>query len=126
MKRALLICFILISGLSFGQLKKKYYGTYRGTVPSYTIDIGSDVVPVASSEIVIQLTAENVTQQLGNVSRKGSWTVSESDKTHITLNLRLEGQLAEERLLIDKKTKKIVRLGIFPQPDALLEKDRSS
>lgn len=120
------MCFILVSGLSFGQLKKKFYGTYRGTVPGYTMDIGSDVVPVASSDIVIILTAENVTQQLGNVTKKGTWTVSESDKTQITLQLRLEGELAEERLLIDKKTKKIVRLGIFPQPDALLEKDRSS
>lgn len=120
------MCFILVSGLSFGQLKKKYYGTYRGTVPGYTLDIGSDVVPVAASDIVIQLSADEVTQQLGNVTRKGTWTVSESGKTSILLSLRLEGQLAEERLLIDKKTKKIVRLGIFPQPDALLEKERSS
>jgi hypothetical protein len=123
MKNLLVICFILLMGTAFSQtLKKKFLGTYSGTVPAYKIDIGSGVVDVAAAELTIALTADGVTQTLGKSVRKGTWRIDETEKTYYVILLRLEGQIAEERIVLQKKSKEMVREGIFPQPDALLRK----
>lgn len=123
MKNLLVISFLFLTSVAFGQsLKKKFLGTYSGTVPSYKVDIGSGVVDVASAGLTITLTAEGVTQTLGKSVRNGTWRIDETEKTYYVILLRLEGQIAEERIVLQKKSKEMVREGIFPQPDALLRK----
>ena len=108
----------------FGQhLKKKFYGTYKGVIPAYKMDIGSDVVDVASASITIVLSPEGVVQQLGNSTKNGTWKLITTEKTVYILSLRLEGQLTEEQLVLDKKTKAMIRQGFFPQPDTPLMKE---
>lgn len=124
MKNWLIICFLLVASTGFGQhLKKKFYGTYKGVVPAYKMDIGSDVVDVASASITIVLSPEGVVQQLGNSTKTGTWKIVATEKTYFVLSLRLEGQLAEEQVVLDKKTKILTRQGIFPQPDTPLVKE---
>jgi len=123
MKNWLVFCFLLIGCSTFGQhLKKKLYGTYTGTIPAYTLDIGSDVVEVLATTITIDLSEERVTQQLGKTVQQGTWEIVHSDKQVIVLSVRLEGQLTEEVLTLYKKTKTINREGIFPQPTSELTK----
>jgi len=124
MKNWLVMCFLLIGcSTSFGQhLKKKLYGVYTGTIPGYTLDIGSDVIEVSSTSITIDLSEERVTQQLGNTLQQGTWEIVSSDKQVVVLSVRLEGQLTEELLTLYKKTKTISREGIFPQPTTELTK----
>lgn len=123
MKNLLVIPFLVLSCAAFGQsLKKKFLGTYSGTVPGYKIDIGSGVVDVAAAGLTIVLTAEGVTQTLGKSVRTGTWRIDEAEKTYYVILLRLEGQIAEERIVLQKKSKEMVREGIFPQPDATLKK----
>jgi hypothetical protein len=123
MKNLLVISFLFLTSATFGQsLKKKFLGTYSGTVPAYKIDIGSGVVDVAAAGLAIELTAEGVTQTLGKSVRKGTWRIDEAEKAYYVILLRLEGQIAEERIVLQKKSKEMVREGIFPQPDALLRK----
>jgi hypothetical protein len=124
MKNWLIICFLFVASTGFGQhLKKKFYGTYTGVIPAYKLDIGSDVVDVASASITIVLSADGVVQQLGNSTKNGTWKIISTEKNYFILSLRLEGQLAEEQVVLDKKSKTMVREGIFPQPDAELAKE---
>lgn len=123
MKNWLVFCFLLISCSVFSQhLKKKLYGIYTGTIPAYTLDIGSDVIDVNATTITIDLSEERITQQLGNTLQQGTWEIVTSDKLVIVLSVRLEGQLTEELLTLYKKTKTIRREGIFPQPTTELTK----
>ena len=124
MKNWLIICFLFVATTGFGQhLKKKFYGTYKGTVPAYKMDIGSDVVDVGSASITIILSEDGVTQQLGNSTQTGTWKITGTEKAYFILTLRLNGGIVEEQLVLDKKTKAMTRKGIFPQPDAALAKE---
>ncbi len=124
MKNWLIICFLFAASTGFGQhLKKKFYGTYKGVVPTYKMDIGSDVIDVASASITIVLSEDRVVQQLGNETKSGTWKIVSTEKAYFVLSMRLDGSIVEEQVLLDKKTKAMTRLGIFPQPDTPLAKE---
>ncbi len=113
-----------MASTGFGQhLKKKFYGTYKGVIPAYKMDIGSDVIDVAAASITIVLSPEGVVQQLGNHTKTGTWKIVTTEKAYFVLSLRLQGQLTEEQIVLDKKTKKMTRQGLFPQPDTGLVKE---
>lgn len=121
MKNLLLLSFLLLACTGFGQhIKKKLLGTYEGAIPAYTMDVGQGVVEVFQTTIIIELTENGVVQQLGNMKRKGTWKITETDKQYYILVLQLDGQLAEERIILYKKGHTMKREGIFPQPDATL------
>ncbi len=113
-----------MASTGFGQhLKKKFYGTYKGVVPAYKMDIGSDVIDVASASITIVLSPEGVIQQLGNDTKNGTWKIVSTEKAYFVLSMRLNGGIVEEQIVLDKKTKSMTRQGIFPQPDTELVKE---
>jgi hypothetical protein len=123
MKTGLIICCLFLGCAAFGQqIKKKLYGTYWGTIAAYKMDIGQTVVDVNAAKIQITL-LDNATaeQTIGSKTLKGTWSITDTEKTYYVIVLKLEGQEAEERLLLYKKTRTMVREGIFPQPDAMLE-----
>lgn len=123
MKKFLILCLLLLSFPVFGQhLKRKFLGTYSGTIPAYKMHAGNSVIDVASAQISIELTDGQVIQQIGQSSRKGTWEITKTEKCCYYITLRLEGQLAEEQLVLTKKTRDILRRGLYPQPDARLEK----
>lgn len=121
MKNWLIICCLLASCGTFGQsIKKKLYGTYEGTIPSYKVEMGTGVVDVNATAIRIQLLDHSVVQQLGNSTQTGTWKVEDNEKAYYVIIVHLQGQLTEERIILYKKTKTMTREGIFPQPDCEL------
>ena len=123
MKLLPLLFFLFIISTGHAQnLRKKYLGVYEGTIPAYTLDLGSDVVPVAEASIRIELSATSIVQIIGSNTQTGTWRIVSESKEGYIISFRLEGQLIEEQLTLIKKGKKILRQGIYPQPDATLVK----
>jgi len=123
MKKILLICFVVLSISGFGQsLKKKYLGVYKGEIAGYALDLGSDVVDVKPAVIIIDIESAAMTQTIGNVVQKGTWTMEDSGDDRILISFHPENSLVEERIVLYKKGKRMIREGIYPQPEALLLK----
>lgn len=123
MKHILLFALLILAFTTFGQdLRKKFYGTYEGVIPTYNLDIGGQVVEVKSVRIKIELNEGEITQDIGNTSKKGTWKIIYEGKNYFILSAALEGQTVEERIVVYKKGHKLSREGIYPQPAAELNK----
>jgi hypothetical protein len=124
MKIGLITCCLLAGCNAYGQtVKKRLLGAYEGTIPAYRMDIGQTVVNVEPTTIRIELLENGrIVQQLDRKKQEGTWTLDDSEKAYYVITYRLEGQAAEERLILYRKTRTIERDGIFPQPDAILNK----
>jgi hypothetical protein len=122
MKTGLIICCLFLGCAAFGQnIKKKLYGTYEGTIAGYKLDIGQTVVDVYAATIQIVLSEDATAKQtIGSETTRGTWKIEDTEKGYYVIVLKLEGQQAEERLILYKKTRTMTREGIFPQPDAVL------
>jgi hypothetical protein len=125
MKIGLITCCLLAGCTAYGQtVKKKLLGTYEGTIPAYRMDVGQTVVNVEPTTIRIELLDGSViVQHLDNKKHRGTWTVDDTEKAYYVITYRLEGQAAEERLILYRKTRTMERDGFFPQPDALLTRE---
>jgi hypothetical protein len=122
----LLLTLSISNGLSAQVLKKKYFGSYAGTLPGYKIDLGTDVVSVNPAEIKISISSDGaLTQQIGDELKKGMWTFFIEGEKYFVLDVLFEGQLIKERVIIYKRGHAIGREGIFPQPTAILKKTKA-
>jgi hypothetical protein len=117
------IAFILVAkvhGQKDLELKRKYFGKYKGTVPSYTIDNGATLVTVSESAIYIDLFKDYITIKVGNHIMNGTYFVLFEAKDYFLVDAKIEGQLATERILVYKSGKRIGRDGMYPQPVSTL------
>ncbi len=119
---ALLMLPLLVSAQKKVNLKKKYFGTYKGTIPAYKMDTGEEVVNVSSSAIYIEIKKDDITLAIGNNTLHGTYKVLFMAKTYYLLDVNIDGQLASERILVYKRGKKLSRDGMYPQPVAELKK----
>ena len=123
MKNFLFLALLILASTAFGQdLRKKFYGTYEGVIPAYKLDIGGEVVDVKSVRIKIEIQEGEITQDIGNTSKKGTWKIVFEGKSYFILSAALDGQTIEERIIVYKKGHKLSREGIYPQPAAELTK----
>lgn len=128
MKRALLILFLLSAGVTFGQkeikLKKKFQGTYEGVIPEYSIQSNGELHFVSSASIAIVIGENQVQVQVGENMMIGTFEIMFKAEKYFLLDVDIEGQLANERILVYKKGKKLSRDGMFPQPVTTLKKTK--
>ena len=117
----------LLSFQGFSQkLKKKYYGSYSGVIPAFVMDVGGDVAQVEQARITIKLLENNqVEQAIGPQVLTGRWELISINKTEAEIRLILVGQHYTETLVLQLKTQELSRKGFYPQPDAILRKDKS-
>jgi hypothetical protein len=112
--------------LAFSQkeikLKKKYFGKYKGTVSSYKVDTGNEVMQVGESAIYVNLAKEQISVTVGKNKMYGTYDVMFEAKKYFLLDATIEGQLATERIMVYKRGKKIARDGMYPQPVTELKK----
>lgn len=96
-----LIMFIPVVALSQKtvKLKKKYFGTYKGTIPAYKMDAGDQLVEVSESAILIEIGKEDVTIAIGKNILHGTYKVLFMAKTYYLLDVNVDNQLASERIL---------------------------
>lgn len=129
MKQMLLVLVMGLSLTTFGQedidLKRKYRGTYEGTIPEYRFESSRDLLFVAETPISIEIGEKQVRVSIGNRELFGSYSVMfEADKYYL-LDVVIDGQLANERIIVYKHGKKLSRDGMFPQPVTRLDKVRT-
>lgn len=125
MIRFSILTFFLVTQLGiFAQIKKSYFGTYRGNIGSYEINTGMERIEVAASDINIELNATSLTIKIGNTVVNGTWKLILDTKTYFLIEAKMEKQAAPEKILIYKKRKKLFREGIRPQPDVMLTKQK--
>ncbi|GAB5419315.1 MAG: hypothetical protein Crog4KO_27440 [Crocinitomicaceae bacterium] len=128
MKRALLIVFLITAGIAFGQndieLRRKYRGVYEGVIPEYSIQSNGELHFVSDATIEIVIGENQVQVKVGNNTMIGTYEVMFKADKYYLLDVDIEGQLANERILVYKRGKKLSRDGMFPQPVTTLKKTR--
>lgn len=118
----LLFAFLQVSAQSI-KLKKKYLKTYVGKIPAYEMNLNNQLVPVNSSNIELILTKDSIYINVGGSKWDGTYTVRKIEKKKFELTGKMFGTGIPERLFLDTKLKNITRKGLFPQPDAILQKN---
>lgn len=106
------------------ELKKKYFGNYKGTVSSYEIDTGTELLKVSESAIYITIAEDEISVSVGKNKLYGKYIVMFEADTYYLLDAQINGQLATERIMVYKRGKKIARDGMYPQPVTELKKYR--
>lgn len=124
-----IVLFLLISPFaSVAQkeitLKRKYLGKYEGVVPAYSIGSALEIVDVDETEITITIGNEFIYATIGARKLQGTYTIMFEADDYFLLDATMTGQLANERILVYKKGKKIARDGMYPQPLADLKKTK--
>lgn len=122
------LLFLAIPIIGFSQsnetLKKKYFGTYVGTMSGYLLDTGQEVVTVEPTELTIQLSENAISMDIGRFHITGDYRIIFSNKEYWVLNATIEGQLQTERITVYKKGNTIMREGVYPQSNTDLEKSK--
>ena len=129
MHKMLVFLLVITPLFAFSQkkidLRKKYFGKYKGTVPSYNIDAGEEIIRVSESMIYINIAKDEISVAVGNNKLYGTYKVMFEAKTYYLLDAKIDGQLATERIMVYKRGRKIARDGMYPQPVTELKKYRS-
>ena len=105
------------------KLKRRHYGSYSGTIAGFQMDTGSDLVEVSPTDININLTKTSVLITICAQKLSGSYVILFQGDNYFVLDADIQGQLANERIVVYNRGKKISRDGMFPQPNATLYKD---
>lgn len=126
MKHLFFIFAVCLGTTVWGQkeidLKKKYFGVYEGVIAGYRVQSDDELLFVKDAPIEITIEEENVFVTIGNNELSGTYYVMfEADKYYL-LDVAIDGQLANERIMVYKQGKKLSRDGMFPQPVTRLEK----
>lgn len=128
MKHLLLILLLTTSAIVFGQkevsLKKKYRGYYEGEIPEYSILSNNELHFVSTAPIQIEIGENQVQLTVGNNVMIGTYEVMFKAEKYYLLDVNVEGQLANERILVYIKGKKLSREGMYPQPVTTLKKTK--
>ncbi|XOV69208.1 MAG: hypothetical protein ACFHU9_08480 [Fluviicola sp.] len=128
MKQLVLIASLLFSGLVFGQddikLKKRYQGYYEGIIPEYSIQSNQELHFVSSTPISITIGKDVIQVRVGNNEMMGTYEVMFKADKYYLLDVDIDGQLANERIMVYKWGKRLSRDGMFPQPITTLKKVR--
>lgn len=122
----LIVTFIFLSSLQVSaqsiKLKKKYIKTYVGKIAGYEMNLNNQLIPVNATNIEVTLTKDSIYVNVGESKWDGTYTVTKIEKKRYELTGKMIGTGIPERLILDTKLKKLTRKGLFPQPDAILEK----
>ncbi len=111
--------------IAFGQtvkLKKKYLKAYDGTLPSYSINLGEEIVKVNSEYLRVTLKKDSLFVLVGKVKYGGTYKVEKISKKEYKITGAMEETGIPALFFLDLKNKTLLRKGVFPQPEAMLQK----
>lgn len=106
------------------KLKRKYLAIYEGVIPSYSMGSALEVVDVDETTITVTIGKEFIYTTIGDRKLQGTYVVMFEADTYYLIDATMDGQLANERILVYKRGKKISRDGMYPQPLADLKKKK--
>jgi hypothetical protein len=127
MQKLIFIFVLALPLISLGQkevnLKRKFMKSYSGIIPSYSMDVGDNIVEVTATPISIQIDKDSVFFVIGQNRFQGTYTIMFEANKYYLLNAIIDGQLANERIMIHKRGRTISRDGLYPQPMSELKRD---
>ncbi len=100
-------------------IKRKYRGVYEGQIPAYEVRMGQDVFTVKPTTLRIFLDRDSLFLEIGTY-RYASGYATENKEKQFILSARREQSGIPEQLILDPKSKTMIRKGLYPQPDATL------
>lgn len=106
------------------KLKRKYLAKYEGVVPAYSMGSALEIVDVDETPITVTIGKEFIYTTIGDRKLQGTYEIMFEADTYYLLDATMTGQLANERILVYKRGKKIARDGMYPQPLSDLKKKR--
>lgn len=119
------ICFSIFLSVSLNaqKIRRKNFGEYSGTIAPFELVIDSVAVKVAGVPITIRFEKElNLfSQTIGNNQLTGTWMITKKTDAIIYLQVAFPGNIFEQYELYLSE-KKMVRNGIYPQPNTQLMK----
>lgn len=121
--KMVLLGFILIC--SFGlnaQIKKKDLGHYTGTIESYKINSGQELLTVEACPISITLNKENLLLKIGLKEYTAAYRIKKLVRRSYIITVSIPYSDLEESFNLNGKNKEMLRKGLFPQPDCTLKK----
>lgn len=121
--KMVLLGFILIC--SFGltaQIKKKDLGHYTGTIESYKINSGQELLTVEACPISITLNKENLLLKIGLKEYTAAYRIKKLERRSYIITVSIPYSDLEESFSLNGKNKEMLRKGLFPQPDCTLKK----
>ncbi len=123
-KWILFLSFAVISTIALSQkIKKKYFGTYAGSIPAYIIELDETALQVRETSVEIQLISnEKAKIDLNGIQQEGKLLIISSDKKTLRIHFITEENSIPEEWILNKKTKLIERKGAYPQPSCELKK----
>ncbi len=87
------------------------------------MDVGDNIVEVTATPISIEIDKDSIFFKIGQNNFQGTYTVMFEANKYYLLNAVIDGQLANERIMIHKRGKTISRDGLYPQPMAELKRN---
>ena len=121
-----IILFLLVSFSASAQkevkLRRKFYGKYKGTVPSYEINTGNELIEAGETPLYIVIRKSGVSVKVGERELIGTYVVLFKADDYYLFDCNMAGQMANERILVYKRGKKLSRNGMFPQAVSMLKK----
>lgn len=103
-------------------LRKKFLGIYKGTVPSYKINSQDGPIEVAEVPIRVTIEKDQVQIRIGENIVQGNYTVMFKAQKYFLLTVDIDGQMAHEKIMVYKSGNHISRDGLYPQPVCELDK----
>ena len=107
------------------KLAKKFFGDYAGVVPEYVLPSTGGEVRVLEVPIRIKVDGEFLVMSIGKLDFKGNYKILFEANGYFLLECPIEGKPVSERIMVFKRGKKISREGLYPQPSAILYKQKS-
>lgn len=124
-KIVLSVCFSLLVSVTLNaqKIRRKKFGEYSGTIAPFELVIDTVAVKVAGAPIVIRIEKElNLfSQTIGNSQLTGTWAITKKTTAIIYLQVTFPGNIFEQYEL-HLSDKKMVRNGMYPQPNTQLMK----
>jgi hypothetical protein len=116
---------VVFSSTAFGQskLKKKFRSTYEGTIPSYQIKMGQEIVEVNATSIQVTISKDSLFLFLDKASYAASFELKkwENEKKLLAFKVQFSEERLPEIYLLETKNKVLTRKGLYPQPDVELK-----
>lgn len=124
--RVVLLIATLVSVTANAQkLRRKYFGNYSGVIAPFELVIDTITVPVSSVPIKVHFVKElNVfVQKIGESQVTGTWSVANKTNNVIYLTVHFTNLVSEENYELHLDDKKLIRNGMYPQPNTQLSKN---
>jgi hypothetical protein len=128
MTKALFLLLLIAPSFVNAQkpLKKKFFGKYEGEIAAYKINSGSQFIDVSSTPISIVIQKKDLVLKVGRNEMNVAYTWSKKDKKTIQIEFIRPIDETKELVILTKKSKEILREGIYPQPKCVLRKVRKN